>query len=156
MLWEGIFCFFCVIFNILRNFIYNTIVIFYKYSKKHLSFCILLLADSYFVESNGLLWEDLYMRLDDVLQKVCGLLLSCGFVHQIHFHHCCLLQYFFKKHTFCCFNSTLNLSAVLSFLDLYFIAYFLPYYAIIFNFSYNIPINSTLHLLKKSSINRSR
>lgn len=101
-------------FNILRNFIYNTIVIFYKYSKKHLSFCILLLADSYFVESNGLLWEDLYMRLDDVLQKVCGLLLSCGFVHQI----------FFKKHTFCCFNSTLNLSAVLSFLDLYFIAYF--------------------------------
>ncbi len=84
-MWEGIFCFFCVNFNILRNFIYNTIVIFYKYSKKHLSFCILLLADSYFVESNGLLWEDLYMRLDDVLQKVCDLPLSCGFVHQILF-----------------------------------------------------------------------
>ncbi len=33
---------------------------------------------------------------------------------------------------------------------------FISYYAIIFNFSYNIPINSTLHLLKKSSINRSR
>lgn len=79
------FVFFCVNFNILRNFIYNTIVIFYKYSKKHLSFCILLLADSYFVESNGLLWEDLYMRLDDVLQKVCDLPLSCGFVHQILF-----------------------------------------------------------------------
>lgn len=54
------------------------------------------------------------MHLDDVLQKVCGLLLSCGFVHQIHFHHCCLLQYFFRKHTFVCFNSTLNLSAAMA------------------------------------------
>lgn len=147
------FLFFLRNFNILRNFIYNTIVIFYKYSKKHLFFFwqthTLWNPMDYFGRISICVWMMFYKRFA-----------ACSFPADSS------IRYIFI--TAVCFNISLRsiLFAVLIAHWTYLLSYpfwtyillrtFIPYYVIIFNFSYNIPINSTLHLLKKSSINRSR